>query len=58
MASVIVQANAFVAKPAAVKARAARRTVVQASARKTWYPAATPPSYLNGSMVGGKLLAL
>ncbi|KAH7615686.1 putative Photosystem I chlorophyll a/b-binding protein 6, chloroplastic [Nannochloris sp. 'desiccata'] len=50
--SAAIQANAFVAKPAAVKPRAARRVVTQA-AKATWYPGATnTPKYLDGSMPG------
>lgn len=52
--SAAIQANAFVAKPAAVKPRAARRVVTQA-AKATWYPGATnTPKYLDGSMPGGE----
>jgi hypothetical protein len=53
MSAVAIQANAFIAKPAAVKPRTAR-TVTQA-AKSTWYPGATnTPKYLDGSMPGGK----
>ena len=58
MATVALQANAFVAKTAAVKPRAARRTVVQAAGRPTWYPGATPPANLDGSLPGGEFESL
>jgi hypothetical protein len=58
--SAVIQANAFVAKPAAVKAtRASRGRVVTQAAKSTWYPGATnTPKYLDGSMPGGKFLLI
>lgn len=50
----LLSQNAFVARPAAVKPRAARNTVVRA-ANDTWYYGATRPSWLDGSLPGGEL---